>query len=115
MKFERYRYRYRARGGGWIEDVRQLTKNGVMSLKRHAVHGVTNYVPMAVAYAKNVKNKAIDEATKHVVNYVQKAAESGAQKIKQVTGGAMTREARLKSIREAMNTRTSKGGSLKFV
>ena len=119
MKGQRYRYRHRVRGGGWVEDVRQLTKNGLVSLKRHAVNGVSTYVPMAVTYAKNLKNKAIDQVASKVQNAVQNAAqnavESGAQKLKQVTGGALSREARLKAIRDAMNSRSSRGGSLKYV
>ncbi len=115
MKGQRYRYRHRVRGGGWVEDVRQLTKNGLVSLKRHAVNGVSTYVPMAVTYAKNLKNKAIDQVASKVQNAVQNAVESGAQKLKQVTGGALSREARLKAIRDAMNSRSSRGGSLKYV
>lgn len=115
LRKQRMRYRRRIRGGGIIDDVRQMTRNGLASLKRHAIHGVTSYAPVALTHAKRAKNNLIDYARGHAQEAVTKLITQGADKLKKVTGGQASRENRLATIRTAMNSRAKNGGCVKYI
>lgn len=101
---KRLRYRKRVRGGHIINDIMQIGKHGLQSVKRAVVHGVPGYIPI-------LKN-AVNGLFQHTQNIARNAvSHSGEGRVHKKHLGQAER---VNAIRRAMTSRVS-GRGLKSI